>query len=227
MEVDSALVLDFGSSSVKAGWSGEDTPRSLFPSVTTNLKAQEIRGAREIRRAESLESCISSINTLDQDVRLTHPIQKGKIVDWSAMEKLIEHTFSVELDAFPESLSAPVLIAESPCIDKADRAKLCHILFEAFKVSGVCFANSSVLSLFASGRTRGIVLETGAAVSHAVPIFDGFALPHAILKLEAGGEDVTIALKNLLKRTGRDLSLLQMRDIKHQLAYCTPIPGNR
>mgnify|MGYP000388917886 CR=1 FL=1 len=229
MDGDGSLVLDFGSSSVKAGWSGEDTPRSIFPSVISD-KVKDFDKALEIRRLESLESCVTSVDTISHSVvPLTHPIQRGKITDWTAMEKLIEHTFSVELDAFPESLSSAVLICESPGATKAEREQLCHVLFEGFKVSGICFANSSVLSLFASGRTRGIVLECGAGVSYTTPIFDGFALPHAVLKLEAGGEDVTRRLQHLLKtneKTGKDLTFLQTRGIKHQLAFCAPIAGS-
>ena len=115
-----------------------------------------------------------------------------------------------------------ILVAESPNTSNEDREKLTQILFENFKVSGVAFANSAVLSLFASGRTRGMLLECGSGVSHAVPVFEGFSLPHAVLKLDAAGQDVTSYLQ---KNFRKQLSYQSIRDIKHELANCSPVSG--
>jgi len=115
------------------------------------------------------------------------------------METLLENVFSIELDMYAESLSVPVLVAEAPGTDKETRSRLTQILFETFKVSGVCFANSAVLSLFASGRTRGVVLECGSGLSSVVPVFEGYSLPHALLRLDAAGQDVTEYLKKNIK----------------------------
>lgn len=93
--------------------------------------------------------------------------------------------------------------------------QLTEIMFEVFKVQGVCFCNSSVLSLFASGRTRGMVVECGSGKTHAVPIFEGFSLPHAILNLPAAGQDVTEYLqKNIKDKLGYNV----VKDMKVSLS---------
>jgi actin-related protein len=97
---------------------------------------------------------------------------------------------------------------------------MAEIMFEQFKVPGFCIGNSAVTSLFASGRTRGVVLESGAGVSHAVPIFEGYALPHATLQLQIAGIDLTTHLRSLLhEKRGLVLEHETVCDIKEKLCY--------
>lgn len=88
---------------------------------------------------------------------------------------------------------------------KPQLEKIAQIMFESYKVSAFYSMHQCVLSLFASGRTRGLVLESGHGSTQAVPIFEGYALPHATLQLGIGGMDVTKQLEKLLTKTGIEL----------------------
>ena len=96
-------------------------------------------------------------------------------------------------------------------------------MFETFNSPAVYVVNSAVLSLYASGRTTGIVLDSGGGVSHTVPIYEGHGLPHATIRLDLAGHDLTKYFGGLLRE--RDYSCHTpgeqgtMCDMKEKLCY--------
>ena len=149
-------------------------------------------------------------------MRIEHPIEHGIVANWDDMEKVWHHTLYSELRVSPEE--HPILMTEASLNPKNNREKMTQIMFEVFNVPCLYVSVQAVLALYASGRCTGVVLDSGEGVSHTVPIFEGYAIPHAIQKILLAGKDLTAYLKEILMERGLKLTtpadIEIVRDIK-------------
>jgi len=116
-----------------------------------------------------------------------------------------------------------VHLTEAPMNPKKNREKMAQIFFETFGVPGFYVSVQAVLSLYSSGKTTGLVLDSGDGVTHSVPIFEGYSLPHAIQRINLAGRDLTEYFIKLLHELGHNMSSSAekeiARDMKEKLCY--------
>ncbi|KAJ2178717.1 centractin- actin- protein of the dynactin complex, partial [Coemansia sp. RSA 551] len=176
------------------------------------MMAGAVEGERFIgRQAEELRGLL----------KVSYPLEHGVVTDWEDMERIWAYIYSDELKIMSEE--HPVLLTEAPLNPSANREQAAQIFFETFNVPAFYTSIQAVLSLYASGRTTGVVLDAGDGVSHAVPVFEGFALPHAIRRIDVAGRDVTEYLQMLLQKAGHNFFTSAekeiVRQVKEKLCY--------
>ena len=154
-------------------------------------------------------------------LKIERPIEHGIVTNWEDMEKVWHHTLYSELRISTEE--HPILMTEPSQNPKPNREKLTQMMFEVFNVPCLYINVQAVLALYESGRTTGVVVDSGEGITHTVPIYEGYAIPRAIHKVLLAGRDLTEYLREILKErgyyfTGPD-ELEIVRDIKEGMMY--------
>jgi actin-related protein len=211
------IIIDNGSGYCKAGFSGEEGPRAVFPAIVGRPKNPGIMVGAEKKdffvglQAEEKRGIL----------HLAYPIEHGIVTDWNDMEKIWDHTFTNELRVTPEEHN--VMLTEAPINPKHNREKMAQIMFETFNVQGLYIAIQAVLSLYSAGKFTGIVCDSGDGVTHMVPIYDGYSLPHCVLRMDLAGRDISDHLIKILNEVNVSLTTSAEReiakDIKEKVCY--------
>merc|ERR1711981_788342 len=213
------VVLDNGSGMVKAGFAGEEAPQCVFPAAVGRPRAGMNAMIGGSQKSEYIgDECMAKKGILE----INYPISHGIVESWEDMEKVWHHTFYNELRVAPNECKG-VLLTEAPRNPKANREKMVQIMFETFEVQNIYVAIQAVMSLYSAGRTTGLVTDSGDGVTHTVPVFEGFSLPHAVEKMEIAGRVLTEYLQKLLLEAGRSFTSAAeieiVRQIKEELCY--------
>jgi actin beta/gamma 1 len=200
----------------RIGFAEEDFPKNVFPSVVGRLRSTGAKIGMDSKDSFVGAEAFSRPGSLT----VKSPIERGVVTNWDDMERIWHHAFYNELRIVPEE--HPILLTEASLNPKANREKMTQIMFETFNTPATYISNQCVLSLYGSGRTTGIVIECGDGVTQTVPIYEGYALPHAIIRHDFGGCDVTGYLTRILRERGYPFAPSHreaVRDIKEKLGY--------
>lgn len=217
------IVIDNGSGYIKTSFAGQDNSPTVFPNYVGRPKYERIMAS-----VNSGDECVgrSADGLLKGVLKLKYPMEHGIVCpdSWHDMELVWAQVFK-ELGVPPDQ--HPVLLTEAPLNPRSHRAKAAEVFFETLGVPSINFQEQAVLSLYAAGKTTGVVLDSGDGVTHVVPIYEGFSLRHAVGRMDLAGRDVTGYLQQLLRIAGYNfqtsVEMQTVRQIKEKLC-CVQLP---
>lgn len=199
-----AVVITLGDGIITAGFAADDEPIVVVPAVVGRPKNPGPgSGGTVYIGTEALEK--------SDELTLSYPIQDGIVTNWGDMEKVLHQVIYNKVRVAAEE--HPFLVMHSVQTSKADQEKLAEMFFEVFEVPALYLGEDAVMSLYASGRSTGIVLQTGEGVIRAVPIREGYVLPHGVTSLDMGGRDLTDYMMTKLNELGYSFSTAADREI--------------
>jgi actin-related protein len=210
------LVVDNGCGFTKVGLAGDSQPVCVIPTIVGLPKFPHHLYYERDHYVGNLAQAMNGM------LEIRHPIQRNVPTDWELLQKVWHHSFYNLMRQSPEE--CPILFAEPPLNPKANRDQVIKLAFEEIVCVALLVEVDAVLSLYASGRTTGVVLDSGDGTTNIVPIYEGHVIPHAIVALSLGGRDVTDYLMKTLNQhrtvfhaTFADYEVC--RGIKEKLCY--------
>jgi len=219
MDRKNVIVCDNGTGFVKVGYAGANFPAHIFPSMVGRplLRAEEKIDNVELKDIMVGDKAAALRSHLD----IKYPLDNGIIRNWEDMMHLYDYTFDEKLKCNPGDCR--IMLTEAPLNPKKNREKMVEVMFEKYGFKSAYISIQAVLVLYAQGLLTGVVVDSGDGVSHVIPVYEGFALPHLTKRLDVAGRDVTKYLIKLLQLRGyyfnRTADFETVRQIKEKFCY--------
>ncbi|CAL6412816.1 unnamed protein product [Bathycoccus prasinos] len=210
----SAIVMDVGTHSVKAGYAGQDTPSAVFSSSVGrgtgqlggpskdsdaemkdaddphDMKPKSIQNTNIFRKSPQDKDffVVDSDNIRRDDVEYCSPFNAdGVLDDLDAYEAICDHVFRGRLCV--QTAEHPILLSEPVLTPEANREKIVELLFEKYKLPAVFLGKNPVLSCFASGKATGLSVDVGGRAATTCAVHEGYALVKSVIQSKALGGD--------------------------------------
>ncbi|KAI0214161.1 Actin-like protein 6B [Lamellibrachia satsuma] len=199
-----ALVFDIGSFSIRAGYAGEDMPKAEFPSTVgvveeaaeTPMQTDDTNSSQPEKQKNYYFDTVN-IKVPRKGKEMVSFLKEGMVSDWDLFEKVMDHTYSKYIKS--ESELHPVLMSEPAWNMRTNRERLTEVMFEKYNIPAFFLCKNAVLSAFANGRSTGLVLDSGATHTTAVPVYDGYVLQQAIVKSPLAGDFITMECRKQME----------------------------
>mmetsp|Transcript_39982 Transcript_39982/g.98065 ORF Transcript_39982/g.98065 Transcript_39982/m.98065 type:complete len:394 (+) Transcript_39982:38-1219(+) len=213
------VVCDNGTGFVKCGFAGANFPTAIFPSM---VGRPILRFEEKIDNVEIKDIMVGDeAAKLRMMLQLTYPLENGIVRNWDDVLHVWDYTFNERLGITPGECK--ILLTEPPQNPKSNREKLVEVMFEKYGFAAAYVAIQAILTLYAQGLFSGVVVDSGDGVTHVVPVYEGFSLPHLTRRLDVAGRAVTRYLIKLALLRGyafnRTADFETVRQIKEQLCY--------
>jgi actin-related protein 2 len=213
------IVCDNGTGFVKTGYSGDNFPSLIFPSMIGKplMRSEEEFKDVELKDVMVGDECAKYRSMLET----SYPVDNGIVKDWEGMKHLWDYTFFERMKIDPKDHK--VLLTEPPMNPTENKKRMIENMFETYGFPAAKVSIQAMLVLFAQGLLTGVVVDSGDGVSHIVPVWEGICPPNLIKRLNVAGRHVTKYLIKLLQVRGyafnRTADLETVRQIKEKLCY--------
>nr|KAF6477057.1 actin like 6A [Molossus molossus] len=205
-----ALVFDIGSYTVRAGYAGEDCPKVDFPTAIGMVVERddgstlmEIDGDKGKQGGPTYYIDTNALRVPRENMEAISPLKNGMVEDWDSFQAILDHTYKMHVKSEP-SLH-PVLMSEAPWNTRAKREKLTELMFEHYNIPAFFLCKTAVLTAFANGRSTGLILDSGATHTTAIPVHDGYVLQQGIVKSPLAGDFITMQCRELFQEMNIEL----------------------
>ncbi|KEG09790.1 putative actin-like protein [Trypanosoma grayi] len=215
----SVAVFDVGSCSTRIGFAGEEAPRVVSPTVVGVPRHRGVLGSLLQHHSDDY----AGDDALEREgiLKLSRPVQDRRVVSFEGLEHILHDALYTWLPVIPSE--TPLMWVEATGTPRKDRERLCEVLFESFDIPLLGITSAAAATVYSTGRTTGLVLDSGEGCTTINAVWEGYILQHALHVSHGAGRVLTDRLLAFLRGKGYALSTPRDRDIvesmKRSLCY--------
>ncbi|KAI0391462.1 chromatin remodeling and histone acetyltransferase complexes subunit putative [Xylariaceae sp. FL0594] len=211
----SALVLDPGYCNTRAGFAGEDVPKSILPSFYSSWKSSNADPTTVTYNSSFGDECLYPRENMEVKNYMSR--SESVVEDWDAATKLWEYMLVRRLQPYHEmDLSKnglndpadgegdvamedvienqekplaenPLHMTEAPWNSSKAREKSIEIAMENWGCPAFWMSRTPVCAAFAAGKASALVIDVGGTNTSVTAVHDGMILKRSIQKSPIGG----------------------------------------
>ena len=218
------IIIDIGSGIIKAGISGQEIPKLIFPNYIGEPKYSKVlrsfsKDNQEMQEQYIGKDCLKFLGIL----KLRYPVKNGIFENEQDILTVFKYIYqNLEINN-EEIREHPILITEPLLNPYINREKIASALFENLSAPAIFFASQPILSLFSTSNTSGVILESGEGVTQSCVVYEGYSIPNSYIRNNYGGRDVTEYFQTLLKKQGYSFSTTSefeiVKKIKEEICF--------
>ncbi|ORC91401.1 putative actin-like protein [Trypanosoma theileri] len=212
-------VVDVGSGHTRVGLAGEEAPRVVAATLVGAARPRGVPGSLLQHRSddyagEAAERAAGRLLT-------RRPVQGRRVANFDDLEHLLHDALYAWLPLIPSE--TPLLWVEPAGTTRADRERVCALLFDVFDIPRLAITSAAATTMYATGRTTGIALDSGEDRTTISAVWEGYSLQHAVHVSAVAGRALTDRLFTYLRGKGYAFSTPQdhrlVDDIKCKMCY--------
>ncbi|KAK4181832.1 putative actin-related protein 5 [Triangularia setosa] len=190
-----AIVIDNGSSNVRAGWSFEDKPRLSIPPIMSKYRDRKL--AKTFSFAG--QDCYAD-TTARGHIRNAFEAGTGIVSNWDVMEHVLDHIFiKLGMNGVEGGIDMPIVMTEAVANFPYSRKSMAEIIFECYQAPSLVTGIDSLFSYRHNKGNTGLVVSSSYSATHLIPIYNQKPLLAQATRLNWGGWHEAEYLLKLIK----------------------------
>ncbi|PSK58712.1 Actin-like protein arp5 [Elsinoe australis] len=191
---DTAIVIDNGSSSIRAGYSFSSSPSLVFPPMMARYTDRKLN-----RKLNFIGSEIYFDGTARGQAKNAYEVGAPVVNNWDVMEGCLDYIF-VKLGLNQsENINRKVVMTEPVANLGYTRRVMNEILFELYGAPSVAYGIDSLFSYSHNGGKTGLVASAGYMSTNLIPVLDGAPMFSHATRLDWGRQHCAEYLAKLLR----------------------------
>ncbi|KAK3390405.1 actin-like ATPase domain-containing protein [Podospora didyma] len=190
-----AIVIDNGSSTVRAGWSFESKPRLAIPPIMAKYRDRKLGKTFSFAG----QDCYAD-TTARGHIRNAFEAGTGIVSNWDVAEHVLDHIFiKLGMNGVDGAIDMPIVMTEAVANLAYSRKSMTEIIFECYGAPGLVYGIDSLFSYRHNGGRTGLVVSSSYSSTHLIPVYNSKPMLAQATRLNWGGWHAAEYLLKLIK----------------------------